>query len=157
LTTWGSSFTAGDTAKSRAALGVARAIAGVLKATTGDALLLDAVAAIDHAIGQRSRSRLRALADGHRALADGIQLMNDRKLPEATERLRAARTLLTAGASPMNGFAAAFEGRVQLARLQYDAALGTLTSIRSVTPAAYLVLRSMASQFIGLVYDTRSD
>ena len=57
----------------------------------------------------------------------------------------------------MSGWASLFEGRLQLAGAEVLGALGTLNAIRDVTPARYLVLRSTAAQYVGFIYDTRSD
>lgn len=157
LGAWGSAIAAGDTAKGRTLLDFARTLAEPMKVATGDGLLFDAVAAIDRAQAHGDHARVRALADGHVALADGTRLWQARKTPEASARLTTARKLLAYGGSPMQGWASMIEGRVQLLDLKYDAALGTLTAVRGVTPASYLVLRSMAEQYVGFIYDTRSD
>ena len=136
---------------------MARTLAGPLKTATGDALMLDAVAAIDRARERDDRAKIRALAEGHAALADGVKAVGDRKVAEAKVRLATARSLLVVGASPMSGWASLFDALRQQLELKYTESLGDLNAIRYVTPARYLVLRSMAAQYIGFVYDTRSD
>ncbi|HTE46189.1 MAG TPA: hypothetical protein VK636_13140, partial [Gemmatimonadaceae bacterium] len=157
LGAWGAAIVAGDTAKGRTLLDFARALAEPLKVASGDALLFDAVAAIDRANAQGNRAQSRALAEGHVALADGIGLWLARKPPEASARLTTARKLLASGGSPMAWWASLIAARVQLLELKYDAALAALTSIRDVTPVSYPVLRSTAAEYVGFIYDTRSD
>ena len=57
----------------------------------------------------------------------------------------------------MSGWASLFDAIRQQLELKYTESLGDLNAIRDVTPARYVVLRSMAAQYIGFVYDTRSD
>lgn len=157
LTAWGTAIVAGDTARGRAALDLSRTLAGPLRTATGDALMMDAVAAIDRATARGNRAQIRALAEGHVALADGVKAVGERKVADAKVRLETARRSFAAGASPMAGWASLFEGRRQLLELKYPEALATLNAIRDVTPARYVVLRSAASQYVGFVYDIRSD
>lgn len=157
LGAWGAAIVAGDTSKGHVLLDVARTLAGPLKTATGDALMVDAVAAIDRANEHGDRTRIRALAEGHVALAEGVKAVRDGKVAGANVPLAKARRLFALGASPMSGWASLFEGRRQLLELEYLDALSTLNAIRDAAPADYLVLRSMSAQYIGLVYDTRSD
>jgi CHAT domain-containing protein len=154
---WGAVVVAGDSAKARMLLDLSRALAEPLRVATSDPFMVDAVAAIDRAKSRGDRARIRALAEGHVALAYGTGPSGSRNPPEAATRLATARKLLAFGASPMSGWASLFEGRVQIVRLKPADALATLMSIRAATPARYLVLRGSAAQYVGLVYDTRSD
>jgi CHAT domain-containing protein len=156
LDAWGAAFSAGDTANARADLDFARAIASPLRAATGDALMNDAVAAIDRAFREKRVDLMRALAEGHANLANGIALYDAFKYAGARAKLVDARKLLAIGASPMTGWALLFEARAQL-RDEQESALAQLTSIRGSTPKEYLVLRSFAAQYQGFVYDVRSD
>jgi CHAT domain-containing protein len=152
LGTWGAMFVGGDTTRSRGHLDFARAIAGPLRTVTADALLADAVAAIDRAFAEKDSARVRALAEGHAALAHGIEHF----VPGAAtaKGLLNARQLLAKGASPMTGLALLYEARAQI---QSDSSLTWLTAIRDSTPRQYLVLRSLAAQYQGFVYDVHSN
>ena len=119
--------------------------------------MTDAVEAIDRATARGDRAKVRALADGHVALADGVKAVTDRKLAEARVRLAAARKALTLGASPMSRWAILFDAYAQLYELKYPEALGAFNALRDSTPVQYVVLRSMAAQYVGFIYDTRSD
>jgi len=152
LGTWGAMFAGGDTANSRVHLDLARALAGPLRTVTGDALMTDAVGAIDRAFAENDSARARALAEGHAALAHGVEHFVPS--PAIAKDLLNARKLLAKGASPMTGFALLYEARAQI---QNDSALTWLTTIRDSTPRQYLVLRSLTAQYQGFVYDVRSN
>jgi CHAT domain-containing protein len=157
LGAWGRAIVAGDTARGRSFLDHSRALAEPLRTTTGDALMSDAVAAIDRASNRGDHTRFRVLAEGHVALADGIEGLGNRNFAKAGARLATARRLLTLGVSPMNQWASLSEARLQLLEVKYSDALVTFNAIRDVVPARHVVLRSMAAQYVGFIYDTRSD
>jgi CHAT domain-containing protein len=154
---WGAAIVAGDTAKARSLLDFARALAEPLRVATSDPFMVDAVASIDRTKADGDRTRFRALAEGHVALAEGTSLWTARKHREADVQLTIARRQFAFGASPMTAWASLVEGRLQLAQLNYDAALETFTSIRRAAPSPYAVLRSTAMQYVGFIFDTRSD
>jgi CHAT domain-containing protein len=158
LDAWGRAFGAGDSANARADLDLARGLASRLREATGDALMNDAVTAIDRAFGdgEKSRGRVRVLAEGHASLANGIALYDAFKYPAARVELMKARKLLATGSSPMTGWALLFDARAQL-RDEQQSALAQLASLRDSTPKQYSVLRSFAAQYQGFVYDVRSD
>lgn len=155
LGTWGTAVAAGDATAGRPALDFARALAEALSVVTGDAFLKDAVAAIEHASAEKNPGRVRALANGHASLANGIKQFGDNVRGASTE-LATARKLLAYGASPMTDWALLYQARAQL-YVSQDSALKWLTAIRDSSPARYLVLRSRAAQYQGFVYDSRSD
>ncbi|HEV8499577.1 MAG TPA: hypothetical protein VGQ56_22040, partial [Gemmatimonadaceae bacterium] len=153
---WGAMFGGGDSARALAHLQFARAIAGPLQAVTGDALVVDAVRVIDQALAERDTTRARALAQGHAALAKGIELFNGRGPRKAIAELLNARRLLATGASPMAAWAQLYSARAQILILP-DTALAWLTAIRDSTPSRYPTLRSVAAQYKGYLYDLRAD
>ena len=71
LGAWGEKFGSRDTTNG-AHVAIARTVARALRDATGDALLSDGVAAIDRALADADTARVRALAEGHAALANGI-------------------------------------------------------------------------------------
>jgi CHAT domain-containing protein len=153
---WSIAAIAADTAKAREHLDLARALAGPLRAATGDALMSDAVATIDRASAEKDSVRLRALAEGHVTLANGIRQFSELKYDSAKAELATAQKLLARGASPMTGWALLYQARAQTQKSP-DSALKWLTAIRDSTPTHYLALRSLAAKFQGFVYDVRSD
>jgi CHAT domain-containing protein len=156
LGAWGIAIVAGDTAKGTSLLNFARTLTEPLRMATGDPFMVDAVAAIDRANAQSDRARFRALAEGHTALAAGLQAFRKFKYREASVTLASARKLLALGASPMSGWASLFEARSHIVEPK-NSTLATLTALRRSTPGRYLVLRSSAAQYVGFSYDIRSD
>lgn len=156
LGAWGIAFGGGDTAKAREQLDTARALAGPLRAATGDALTTDAVAAIDRALAGHDTARLRALAGGHAALAKS----SERGLSTAAleTALTNAQRLLADGGSPMRDWPRFLHAALpQFQQQHQDSALAWLTAIRDSAPIQYVALRSYAAQYQGLIYDIRSD
>lgn len=149
---WGTTLSRGDSANARAQLAIARTLAAPLRDATGDALMVDAVAAIDRALTQKDVARLQALTNGYPALAKGEQA---RASAAGRADLATARKLLAFGGSPMRQWALLQEGLGQF-RWQ-DSALATLRAVRDSAPKQYRVLRSMAAQYEGLIYNQRSD
>jgi CHAT domain-containing protein len=154
---WGAMLVAGDSVGSREHLAFARAIATPFGAVTGDSLFTDAVAAIDKALIAKDTIRTRALAAGHASLVRGVKLFEGFKQVAATEELSKARKLLATGASPMSGWALLYMARAQIPPRRYEDALHRLNMLRDSTPSRYLVLRSIAAQYQGFVYNVRSD
>jgi CHAT domain-containing protein len=152
---WGATFDR-DSARARADLDFARAIAGPLQAATGDALVADAIVVIDRALAERDTTRTRALAQGHASLAKGIDLFNGPGPRKATAEFLNARKLLATGASPMGGWALLYAARAQILVLP-DTALAWLIAIRDSAPPRYPTLRSVAAQYKGFLYDLRAD
>jgi CHAT domain-containing protein len=153
LAAWGGAFTHGDSAAGRAHLNFARAVAGPFRAVTGDALLSDAVAAIDRALAA-SNADAGALADGHVALMDGIQRVEAKDYPNALKELGKALRLLSSVRSPMGQWALLYMARAQNTN---RASFVYLTTIRDSAPTRYVALRSSAAQYRGLFYDTHAD
>jgi CHAT domain-containing protein len=157
LGAWGTAIVGGDTASGRARLDFARALAGPLRIATNDPFMVDAVGAISRAVAEGHNQQVQALAAGHVALKDGIDLVHVHDLAHANTQLLEARRRLVRGGSPMSSMASLYVTKIQFFKNEYDAALRGLRSIRDSTPAPYLVLRSNAAQAEGLIYDTRAD
>jgi CHAT domain-containing protein len=156
LGAWGIAFAGGDTAKAREKLNPARALAGPLRAVTGDAMMTDAVAAIDRALAKNDVGRLRALAKGHAALAKSTE--HGLNAPSMEAALTSAQRMLAEGASPMRDWALFQHAALaQLQTQRQDSALAWLTAIRDSAPKQYVALRSYAAQYQGMIYDIRSD
>lgn len=156
LGAWGAAFSGRDSANAREHLDCARAIAGPLRAVTGDALTSDAVAAIDKALAATDVARVRTLADGHIAFARGTDPLT--KSAAKDTALANARKLLARGASPMSGWALFWQARAMVTRRgSQDSALRWLTTIRDSAPTNYLALRSLAAQYQGYLYDFQSN
>ena len=158
LAAWGAAFGGRDSANGRKRLDAARAIAGPFRVVTGDALLSDAVGAIDRALTGNDTARARALADGHASLQTGIDSLS--KNPVVAERaLVNAQQLLARGGSPMTASALLFRARWRItARAQSrDTALAWFTAIRDSAPSSYYALRGTAAQYQGYLYDVQSN
>ena len=156
LAAWGAAVIAGDAKKSRTVLEFARTLAEPLRVATGDGLMVDAIAAIDQANAKGDAARIRMLAEGHVDLADGIEHFGKRRNAKASVQLARARELLSSSASPMSAWASLFEARLHVLE-PGNFAIETLNAIRAATPPRYSFLRSSAAQYVGFVYDTRSD
>jgi len=151
LAAWGAAFARGDSVGARAHLNFARSIAAPFRAVTGDALLFDAVAAIDRARAT-SGADTRALADGHVALADGIRYLESDT--DATATLRNALHLLSSVKSPMRYWALLYVARAEYGNPE---ALSYLTAIRDSAPAGHVALRSIAALYQGFLYHIDAD
>jgi CHAT domain-containing protein len=154
---WGAAFADRDTARAREHLSFARAIAGPSRAVTGDALESDAIAVIDRALTEKDSGRLRALAEGHALLVEGVELLDKRNLSAATTELLKSHQLLAIGASPMTGLSLLYAARAQIRPNQYGFVLDLLRALRDSTPRQYPTVRSVAAQYEGFVYDVSSD
>ena len=115
---------------------------------TGDALMVDAVAAIDRAVVEGS-AECDLLAAGHAALKDGMQLIDS----QASRRRYAnwqTRESLFAVSEPDERMGVAVHCRAR-APLQdsRDSALIWLTAIRDSAPPQYIVSPQLAAQYRG--------
>jgi CHAT domain-containing protein len=94
---WAKATLGGDDVAARARLADIRVIGKVLNARRGDALLADAVVAIDGCGG----SVCRILAEGHRAYDEGRRLYGGREVARALELFRIASSRFRTGGSPL--------------------------------------------------------
>jgi CHAT domain-containing protein len=154
LAAWGDAFTHNDSSGARSHLDFGRIVADRFRVETGDAMLSDAVAAIDQAVSHRDSRVARALADGHVALVAGIRDFESSNTKRDTVELRNAHRLLSTGRSAMRYWALLYMARAGYATPE---AFGYLTAIRDSAPEKYAGVRSIAAQNLGLTYDTRYD
>lgn len=155
LAAWGDAFARGDSSSAAAHLNFVRIIAHPFRAVVGDALVSDAVAAIDRALAKKDKVSARALADGHVVLAEGIKHLEDNDTQRASKELQDAYRLLTSAGSPMRQWARLYVARAESGKT--DSALAYLTAIRDSAPAQYVGLRSAAAQYQGFVHHVRAD
>jgi CHAT domain-containing protein len=103
LPAWGRAWEKGDTASAVRNLRLARAIGVALADHHGERMVQDAVATVDAARGRSAR--LRILAQGHRAYAQGLELYRAAHDAEAMERFMNAAQQLASVASPYSRWA----------------------------------------------------
>jgi CHAT domain-containing protein len=155
LAAWGEAFARGDSAGARGHLNLVRVVADPFRAIVGDALVADAVAAIDRTLAKKDNTTARALADGHAVLAEGIKHLEDNDTQRASNELRDAHRLLTSTGSPMGQWALLYVARAESRKT--DTALAYLNGIRDSAPAQYVGLRSAAAQYQGFVHHVRAE
>src|SRR5262245_16080493 len=131
LAEWGDAFARGDSSAARSHLDFVRIVADRFRAETSDAILSDAVAAIDRALSNKDNTAAHALADGHVALVNGIRAYEGGNSKRDTVELRNAQRLLSTGRSAMRYWALLYMARAGYATPE---AFGYLTAIRDSAP-----------------------
>lgn len=107
LPRWGRTALAGDEASATRALSTARVIARALRPIDGDALLDEAITAIDAA--ESNSERLDALRRGHEAFGEGMAIYEGRKqIERASARFDDALAWFKSGGSPLDGWATVY-------------------------------------------------
>jgi CHAT domain-containing protein len=156
LAEWAAAFSRSDAATAEARLWLSRTIGQTLYATNGEALLRDAVAAIDDAMGDSRR--LTVLAAAHEEYRKGRELYATRQLAAAASHLNKARALFEEGNSPMSYLAAYFGANASIDSGERKQALTSLLGITAHTPPDYKALhaqiqwsRGTIAQFDGAV------
>ncbi|HKR65969.1 MAG TPA: CHAT domain-containing protein, partial [Thermoanaerobaculia bacterium] len=148
---WGEAFLAHDDAKANAQLTVARTLATALAGVNDDAMVADAIAAIDRAKGDA----LQALARGHVAFREGVRLRKARKATEAEPQFLAAERELANGASPMALDARAFAGVAMINQQRFDDAERVFTALETNVPPRYRALRGYVQWQLAAVQMSR--
>lgn len=148
---WGAAHTDGDSRKAEHWLSVTRAIGAALQRTSGEALLSDAVHAIDASDGKK-RSQL-ALA--HVEYRRGRILYSQRHVRQALAPLREASVLFASAASPM-AYVSEYYVANALIDDQQNAAATTLAERLWVrVPVEYRALRAQNHWYQALVAQLR--
>jgi tetratricopeptide (TPR) repeat protein len=137
---WGEAEQRGDSAEAARLLTIARVLGTALRQQSGEALLADAVAAIDRA---DSVTRV-TLADAHATYRRG-RIAYSRRQPSAAEpELRQAATLFARGQSPMARMARYYAANTRFDRNDAAAAQAELEALLAEpAPAAYLALPAL--------------
>jgi len=104
LPRWGRTALAGDPAAANRDLATSRIVVTALRLIDDDALLSEAISAIDTAAGSPSY-QLNALRRGHSEFGEGMALFKERHLELARPRFEAALADLAAGKSPFADWA----------------------------------------------------
>jgi tetratricopeptide (TPR) repeat protein len=123
---WGEAMQRGEAAEAARLLAVARSLGGTLREQSGERLLSDAVAAIDHA----DAATCATLAEAHATYRRG-RIAYSRRQPSAAEPdLRRAAALFASGRSPMERMALYYaantrydQNDIATARMQLEALL----------------------------------
>jgi CHAT domain-containing protein len=123
------------------ALTIARAVGAELHRLNGEALLRDAVAAIDSA----APSRRIILATAHRLYRDGRIAFRNHHLDEAASKLLAAEKAFAAAGSPMLLLATYYRGSIAHQALRIEEAERLLDSVAASGPEQ-LGYRALAAQ-----------
>ena len=119
---WGEAFLRGDKAEADRLLGIARALGDGLRATNGEALLGDAVRAIEH-------GDTKTLAEAHALYRKG-RMAYGRKNPSAAEPdLRRAALLFARANSPMERMARYYAANTRFDRNDIPAARAELEAL----------------------------
>jgi CHAT domain-containing protein len=158
LPKWANAKLVDDGPLAAATLDEALALAAELSALTGDRLLVDSVSSIGRATPAQTAQLLR----GHVAYAEGLPLLQTRKLDAAAARFSEAEAAFTAGASPF-ALWATFQRALVLQYLQRpDEAEATLERLaRKAEGHRYLALegrihwvRGLATSLLGRVEES---
>jgi CHAT domain-containing protein len=127
---WATALLEGRAPDAADALKRVRVFGTALAELEGDLLLADTVAAIDRAEAAGDRERLLALAQGHGAFRDGMELLRDAQDRRALERFLSAAERLARGGSPFRLWAEFRASYCRLNQGDYDAALAGLARLR---------------------------
>jgi len=146
LGAWGLAVGQGDTARARAALGLARDAAHALGTIGGDGSLARAVAAIDAA----GPARTPLLARAHADYTSGYALYGRGAYDEAARTLARAERGLHAGGSPAAAWAAHYRAVALISRGDYADAERMLRGIAATATDAEPAVRGKAIWTLGL-------
>lgn len=141
---WGEAETGGDPAGGKPLLVAGRTMGAALRATSGESLLADGVAAIEGASGARRG----LLARGHAAFRSGRLAYRDRKLEDAERELLAAAAAFDAGNSPMKGLALAYAAAVIFDQNRIAEATAMVEPLASQA-GSHITLFAQASALLG--------
>jgi CHAT domain-containing protein len=141
---WGEAETRGDHAIAEPLLAGARTVGAVLRASSGESLLADAVATIDNA----GRERRALLARGHATYRRARLAYRDQKLSDAERELLTAATAFDAGDSPMNGLAVAYAAAVIFDQNRIAEATAMVEPVAS-RGGSHIALLAQASALLG--------
>ena len=105
LPAWATAVQEGHLDEASRHLLVARTLGQALRSIHGDALLTEAVAAIDEATARGDGDRLRFLAEGHSAYRRGLELYSRRQNADAVAAFEQAAEAFRRARSPFRGWA----------------------------------------------------
>lgn len=155
--TWGEGFflglwadgAAGDAAAAEESLSLARRIGIVLRDTSGESMLADAVAAIDAALACGDAERVAALARGHQQYREGRKRYSERKVLESIPYFVAALASFRRGNSPMSLLAEEYRANATFDANQVEEALDMVRDLDRRIPQRYIALRAQTAWHIG--------
>ncbi len=149
LPLWGTETLRGDSSKAGSVVVLSRLIGETLLDTNGEALPVDAVRAIDRAVG--NSERLKSLATGHRLFGEAFALNQARETSAAATKFEAARLLLEPSGSPVALLARYFFASAAVDQGERARALGLLDDLLADTPEAYRSLRAAIHRLRGTI------
>jgi len=135
---WAIAESAGDVRVAQGQLNLAREIGKTLFRLDGEALLRDAVAAIDRATPQQREDLIR----GHRSYRQGRMLYAQRRLADASAPLSRAALLFRSGRSPMAFMAEYYGAHLAMDQSRFVPAETTARSIERGAPSNYRALHA---------------
>lgn len=130
-----------------------RAIAVELERFSGEALLSDAVAAIERA----DDARRDALARGHIGYRDGRLAVDARRMTEAEQILEEAQRALAAGGSPFAQQARLFAAVARFWRYRHDEPEPDLRALLNIIPERYAALHAHLEWQLAVCSIARAD
>jgi CHAT domain-containing protein len=154
LSGWARAAQRGDKLEAERNLSIARNIGQALRASSGESLLADSVAAIDESIKQKSRRSIDRLARGHDLYEQATADANHRR--SAITFVEAAKQLDVSG-SPM-GNAARFAAVI--ARFNDTSITESLNELRKIQPrlaSTHIALHALSDSHIGRCLAERGD
>ncbi|GBD31639.1 hypothetical protein HRbin33_00598 [bacterium HR33] len=155
LFSWARNYLAGSLSPADSAIALARDLSRALELVSGDSLLSETAARIQHALDRGDRSSAELTARGLVALQEGLQKRRELELAEATRLLERAEEYLTLADSPMRYWAKYGSVRVWTDRHDpagYRRALALAREIRRNAPRSYHLVRGYAARSEGLIH-----
>ena len=151
LTQWAERFLVGNLEQAGRTLRLARSVAGELNAQELGSMPADAVAAIDRATDEQRR----ALAQGHRAFGEALELRSRQDLEQASETFGRAEASLRTGGSPFLAWPIYYQV-ISLYFEEPDNTISQLESLDESLPAGrYPLLHGRILWMLGLTEYTR--
>ncbi|HTG31314.1 MAG TPA: CHAT domain-containing protein [Thermoanaerobaculia bacterium] len=154
LPAWADAWTQGQKEEAERLLRIARAVGEALTRKGGDAMVQDAVAAIETA-DDKSRS---LLAEGHRAYREGRALYMRMRFNQSEPLLSQASQAFRRGGSPVAGWADLFVAVCVHFRSDYDLTLQLLEDLRRQPRLErYPALKGRILYNLGIIRTVRAD
>ena len=154
LPAWADASLGGRNEEAERFLRIARAVGGALSRKTGDAMVQDAVAAIDTADARRRSS----LVVGHRAYRDGRALYMKMRFQQSEPLLSKAAQAFRLGGSPLSGWADLFTAVCIHFKSDYASALQLLEDLRRRPRLdRYPALQGRILYNLGIIRTARAD